>query len=98
MVYNKYIEFEFDSSKSLSNKEKHGIDFIEAQALWQSSHFEFSLITDGEARWAVIGKILDIYWTAVITRRTLKIRIISVRRSRNEEKEVYKVRFEDDHQ
>ena len=28
------MEFEFDNQKSRSNKEKHGIDFVEAQALW----------------------------------------------------------------
>ncbi len=28
------MEFEFDEEKSLANKEKHGIDFDEARALW----------------------------------------------------------------
>ena len=28
------MDFEFDKRKSQINKKKHGIDFIEAQALW----------------------------------------------------------------
>ena len=28
------MEFEFDPRNSASNKKKHGIDFIEAQVLW----------------------------------------------------------------
>jgi hypothetical protein len=28
------MKFEFDINKSESNKGKHGIDFVEAQALW----------------------------------------------------------------
>lgn len=93
MVYNWYTSFEFDLTKSRSNKIKHGIDFIEAQELWLSPHFEFPLITEGESRWAVIGIITDLYWTAIITKRAGNIRIISVRRSRDEEKQAYQSRF-----
>jgi hypothetical protein len=32
------VKFEFDPQKSETNKAKHGIDFIEAQALWKSKH------------------------------------------------------------
>ena len=34
--------FEFDPHKSASNKIKHGIDFVEAQALWQSPRIELN--------------------------------------------------------
>lgn len=90
--------FEFDSNKSRINKEKHGINFIEAQALWSSPHFEFPLKTDGEPRWAIIGIIDDAFWTAIITKRMGEIRIISVRRSRYEEKQAYQSRFKEDHE
>jgi hypothetical protein len=90
--------FEFDSKKNLINKKKHGIDFEEAQALWQFPHFEFPLITEGEPRWALIGMVDEVYWTAIITRRSGKIRIISVRRSRHEEKQAYQSRFKEDHE
>jgi uncharacterized protein len=87
------MNFEFDPVKSRSNKLKHGIDFHEAQELWQSPHFEFPLKTEGELRWAIIGTIDTAFWTAIATKRSGAIRIISVRRSRYEEKQAYESRF-----
>lgn len=89
MVYNKHIDFEFDPHKSRSNKIKHGIDFNEAQELWRSPTLELPLKTEDESRWIVIGTIFNRFWSAIITKRRKMIRIISVRRSRSEEKQVY---------
>lgn len=75
------MEFEFDPSKSESNKAKHGIDFIEAQALWKSKHVLLSAKDALEKRYLVIGRIGDDYWSAIITYRAATIRIISVRKS-----------------
>jgi len=84
------MEFEFDSKKSQSNKKKHGIDFYQAQALWDDSDLiEIPARTSGEPRFLVIGKISGEHWSAVITYRREKIRIISVRRSRKEEIDIY---------
>lgn len=84
------MEFEFDSKKSQSNKKKHGIDFYQAQALWDDSDLiEIPARTSGEPRILVIGKISGEPWSAVITYRREKIRIISVRRSRKEEIDIY---------
>jgi uncharacterized DUF497 family protein len=84
------MEFEFDSPKSDSNKKKHGIDFYEAQALWDDPDLiEIPVKTSDEPRYLVIGKILGKHWSGVITYRGEKIRIISVRRSRNEEVDIY---------
>ncbi len=84
------MEFEFDPEKSVLNKEKHGIDFLEAQALWDDPDIiEIPAKTTDEERYLVIGKISGKYWSAVITYRGVKIRIISVRRSRKEEVEIY---------
>jgi uncharacterized DUF497 family protein len=84
------MEFEFDPTKSNSNKKKHGIDFLEAQALWDDPDFiEIPVRTIDEARFLVIGKILEKHWSAIITYRSAKVRIISVRRSRVEEVEIY---------
>jgi uncharacterized DUF497 family protein len=84
------MEFEFDSKKSQSNKKKHGIDFCQAQALWDDSDLiEIPAITSDEPRFLVIGKISAEHWSAVITYRREKIRIISVRRSRKEEIDIY---------
>ena len=84
------MEFEFDPNKSDINKEKHGIDFIEAQELWNDADLlEIPAKTSDEARFLVIGKIDDKHWTGIITYRDNNIRIISVRRARNEEVEIY---------
>ena len=84
------MEFEFDEAKSRANKTKHGIDFIEAQALWSDPDFlEIPARTTDEERFLCIGKIQDAQWSAVITYRLKKTRIISARRSRKEEKELY---------
>ena len=82
--------FEFDERKSRINKLKHGIDFVEAQALWLDKGFKaLNVDYDGEPRVMVIGRIRSKLWTAVITYRGDNVRLISVRRSRAEEVEVY---------
>ncbi|MBT4421614.1 MAG: BrnT family toxin [Candidatus Thioglobus sp.] len=84
------MEFEYNHDKSQSNKDKHGIDFIEAQALWDDPDLlEIPAKVVGESRFLVIGKILNKHWSGVITYRGDNIRIISVRRSRIEEVEYY---------
>ncbi len=84
------MEFEFDPQKSESNKVKHGIDFNEAQKLWDDADLiEIPVRTIDEPRYLVTGKILGKHWSGVITYRGEKIRIISVRRSRKEEVEIY---------
>ena len=84
------MKFEFDPNKSKINKNKHGIDFMEAQKLWNDSDLlEIPAKTIDEARFLVIGKIDDKHWTGIIAYRNDNIRIISVRRARNEEIEIY---------
>ena len=84
------MSFEYDSDKSKSNKKKHGISFEEAQALWNDPHLlEIPARTVGEPRFLLIGKIADRYWSAVVTYRDENVRIISVRRSRKGEIELY---------
>lgn len=82
--------FEFDPEKSARNKEKHGIDFIEAQALWDDPDLlEIPANTEDEPRFVVIGMIRTKHWSGIVTYRNDNIRIISVRRSRIEEVELY---------
>lgn len=84
------MKFEFNPDKSVSNKQKHGIDFSEAQVLWDDADLiEIPVKTIDEPRYLVIGRISGKHWSAVITYRAEKIRIISVRRSRKEEVEIY---------
>jgi uncharacterized DUF497 family protein len=84
------MDFEFDSKKSDSNKTKHGIDFYEAQVLWDDPDLiEIPLKTSDEPRFLVVGRISEKYWSGIITYRSDKIRIISVRRSKKEEVDIY---------
>ncbi|KJF68419.1 BrnT family toxin [Rhizobium nepotum] len=87
------MDFEFDLAKSESNKDKHGIDFIEAQALWlDEKRLVVPLETTSEERYIVIAQLRGKCWSAVYTNRNDRLRIISVRRSRDKEKH----RYEDD--
>jgi uncharacterized DUF497 family protein len=84
------MEFEFDTRKSEKNKVKHGIDFNEAQALWDDPDLiEIPVKTGDETRFLVVGKISGKHWSGVITYRSDKIRIVSVRCSRKEEVAIY---------
>ncbi len=82
--------FEYDLQKSKSNKKKHGINFEEAKKLWLDDYYiEIPAKTVDEPRSLVIGKIASHYWSAVITYRRKNVRIISVRRARKKEIEIY---------
>ncbi len=82
--------FEFDERKSRSNAIKHGIDFVDAQELWDDpSLIEIPALTSDEPRYLVVGRIRGRFWSAIITYRGQNIRIISVRRSRPEEVVLY---------
>jgi len=84
------MEFEFDEVKSAANKKKHGIDFVQAQALWRDVNLlEIPACTEDEPRILVIGPIGSRHWTAIVTLGNERIRIISVRRARKEERELY---------
>lgn len=84
------MEFEFDPAKSAANKNKHGIDFVDAQALWDDPDFiELPAIATGEPRFVVIGRIAGKHWSGIVTYRGGRVRIISVRRAREEEVKIY---------
>ena len=84
------IKFEFDPEKSVANLEKHGIDFVQAQAIWEDADYiEIPFKTDDEMRYIVIGMIEEKVWSGIITYRGESVRIISVRRSRKEEIAIY---------
>ncbi len=82
--------FEYDDKKSLLNLEKHGINFIAAQALWSDPDLiKVQAKSSNEPRFLIVACIADKHWSAVITYRGNNIRIISVRRSRKSEVELY---------
>jgi uncharacterized DUF497 family protein len=84
------VEFEFDQRKSRSNRSKHGIDFVEAQQLWEDPDLlEIPARTVDEPRFLVVGMIGYDHWSGIVTYRGDRIRVISVRRSREEEIALY---------
>jgi uncharacterized DUF497 family protein len=84
------MDFEYDPQKSELNKSAHGIDFEEAQIIWQDVEaIEVPLPFESEDRFMVIGLIDTKHWSAIVTYRAAAIRIISVRRSRKQEAELY---------
>jgi uncharacterized DUF497 family protein len=82
--------FEYDPVKSGANLTKHGIDFEEAQKLWTD---QFAAVakarSDTEPRFALIAQYQDKLWTAFYTEREGTIRLISVRRARENEERIY---------
>ncbi|MCF8038878.1 MAG: BrnT family toxin [Desulfohalobiaceae bacterium] len=84
------VHFEFDEEKSLCNLEKHGIDFYSAQELWKDPDIvEIEAKSEDEQRFLIVGRIMSRHWSAVITYRNERVRLISVRRSRKKEVELY---------
>ena len=84
------ITFEFDEAKNQANLLKHGINFVNAQALWDDpSLLEIPANTEDEPRYLMIGLIQNKHWSAIITYRGSNVRLISVRRSRTEEVALY---------
>ena len=80
------MKFEYDENKSLINKEKHGIDFVDAQNLWQD---ENANIIGEETRYALISIFKNKCYTAIFTLRDEMYRIISVRKCRKNEERNY---------
>ena len=84
------MEFEFDPRKSESNRRKHGIDFVQAQALWEDADLlEIPARTEDEPRYLIIGRAKGAHWSGIVAYREGRIRIISVRRSHRQEVKIY---------
>lgn len=84
------MNFEYDKEKSAINEQKHGINFIEAQAIWSDpDRLEIPAKEMNEPRFLVIGKINTKHWSAVMICRKENIRLISIRCSRKDEIELY---------
>ena len=89
-MYNIHMEFEWDPAKSQSNLRKHGIDFETAKSLWlDESRVEIRAPHPVEDRMVLIAKHGDKVWAAIYTARQNAIRIISVRRARQKEVDLY---------
>ncbi len=85
------MKFEYDEIKSQTNKDKHGVDFVDAQNLWldEDALIVPANIVDEEIRYALISKFKDKCYVAIFTLRDDIYRIISVRRCRKNEEKHY---------
>ena len=84
------MSFEYDAAKSRANQRKHGVDFEQAQTLWDApDRVEIPARTVDEPRFLVVAKTGGKHWSAVFTYRDRRRRIISVRRARKEEIAIY---------
>jgi hypothetical protein len=84
------MRFEFDAATSKANLAKHGIDFEMAQDLWRD--VEGLLVPSRylkESRKLLVAQREGKLWTAIFTERGEATRIISVRRSRDNERSAY---------
>jgi len=89
-IYCIIMVFEYNATKSMANLVKHGINFKDAQVLWEDPALQvIRSETLDEPRWIAIGCIGEKHWSAVFTNRGEKIRLISVRRSRQKEIALY---------
>ena len=86
-----YNDFEWDRNKAKLNKIKHGISFKTATAVFDDPYRleEFDWIHSwDEDRWQVIGMADDILFV-IYTERRDKIRIISAREAKEDERRTY---------
>jgi uncharacterized DUF497 family protein len=83
--------FEWDQQKRLSNIDKHGIDFRRALNVFRDpTSFEYRSRGDhGEERCVLVGMTDDRLIAIVYVLRGPKIRIISARAARNEERNLW---------
>ncbi|HTF29795.1 MAG TPA: BrnT family toxin [Flavitalea sp.] len=86
------MKFEWDGEKNKINIEKHGIDFVDAALIFDNIVLEKEDTRSdyGEKRFIGIGNVNNIEISIVYTRRRNKIRIISARRARKDERQKYR--------
>ena len=89
------MRFEFDRRKSAVNQEKHGVSLAEAAQLWQEACLEVKARTVKEARFMAIGHIQGKLHACIYTVRGEVIRLISCRRAREKEAQLYHEHFKE---
>jgi len=83
------LDFDWDSAKSTSNEVKHGLSLAAASALWAGPVVVLPSKRPGELRHLAIGLIEGRHWTVVYAPRGDRLRLISARRSRENEKVLF---------
>lgn len=83
------MRYEWDERKRLANLKKHGLDFFDAGAVFNSSHVITASPHSSEERFLAIGTFEGRFVTVIYTMRGEAIRVISFRRARHEERDTY---------
>ncbi len=87
-------EYEWDENKNRSNIKKHGIDFVETPSICEGDHLvKKGRTVQGEVREMLIGWLHGRLVTAIFTRRNGVVRVISLRRARDEERREHEEAF-----
>lgn len=90
------VRFEWDEDKARLNKQKHGITFETAMAVFEDpyAYVEQDRFENGEYRWRTIGtvsgeRIVLVAHVNYFEQRTEVIRIISARGATKQERKIY---------
>ena len=85
------MEFEWDEAKRRANYRKHGLDFRDAEKVFQGITLaaEDDRQDYGEKRFISLGRLEDIVVVIVHTERRDRTRIISMRRANQKETKAY---------
>jgi uncharacterized DUF497 family protein len=86
------MKFEWDEAKRATNLEKHGVDFVDAQKMWQKAMVvaKDARREYGESRYVGISRIEERVMVVVYTERAVDIaRIISLRKANSREVRSY---------
>ena len=83
------VIFEWDEAKSAANHAKHGITLKAACEMWEGPVYVVESGQPGEPRKLALGRIAGRHWTIIFTLRGGRIRLISARRSRKEERHLH---------
>lgn len=83
------MRYEWDERKRLSNLEKHGLDFLDVDIVFESPYVKAPSSHSSEERLLAIGTFDGRFVTVVYAMRGKANRIISFRRARHEERDTY---------
>jgi uncharacterized protein len=85
------MEFEWDEAKCRANYAKHGLDFRDAEQVFQG--IILTVQDDrqdyGEKRFISLGLLEDVVIVVVYTERSERIRLISMRKANQKERQAY---------
>lgn len=90
------LMFSWDERKNVINDEKHGLNFADAQWVFESQTVTFKddRFDYGEERYITLGTLESRVVVIVHTPRADTTRIISMRKANAKEQEIYKKRLE----